>query len=235
MVDKYKEKIEATTAAVLREAYNDEGWDLIKDHKGLKIQLRSEENNPIKSAKARSVIPFSPTELFDVLQGLDTYGEVDKLYVGGRVVEHIDETHEILYAIYSAGIILISNRDFLYLESRRHDEDGTKLIICFSVERDDVPEVEGNVRAHIFYSGWILKPYKPTPQERKKFKYGSESETWCDCLFIGQIDVRGWVPAWIVNQMSKECGSILTNLRKYFQKRKEKEKKKRAELTNEID
>lgn len=51
-----------------------------------------------------------------------TLTEIDPLYSGGRVVEVFsDRQHEIIYASYSSGFnLIVSPRDFLYLEGNPH-------------------------------------------------------------------------------------------------------------------
>jgi hypothetical protein len=24
-----------------------------------------------------------------------------------------------------------------------------------------------------------------------------ESDSWCDCLFLAQVDIKGWIPTWL--------------------------------------
>lgn len=197
-------------------------WKKVKEKRGITVHLSHEEGNPIKAGKARGLIPGSPKLLLRILQSLDYYPQIDPLYTGGRVVDQFsDRQHEIIYASYSSGFnLVVSPRDFLYLEGRRDFEGDTKVIACISIERDDVPHVKGHVRGHIFESGWVIAPCQPTEAEIKAAGLtGVESDSWCDCLFLAQVDIKGWIPTWLVNRLSGELGDALHRLRKFIKEK----------------
>jgi len=219
MVEQYQARIEEIIETMIRESKTDEGWEEISTNNDITVWTKNQEDNQTKSGRAKGRIKTSVLDVFSVLQGVEIYHEVDPLYQNGRVVREYDKNHVILHAVYSTGVILVSNRDFCYLEARRHYEDGTKILACFSIEDPECPEIEGNVRGHIFYSGWVLKPFNPPKEEIQK----DGSSEWCDASFLGQIDLKGWIPTFVINQCTSEIGNSIENIRKYYE-RKEQEK-----------
>ena len=55
--------------------------------------------------------------------------------------------------VMNANLFIIQHFYLHNLSGRRHMEDGTKVVACYSIERDDVPPIKGYVRAHIYHSG----------------------------------------------------------------------------------
>jgi len=215
-------RVDECNALLMEEwAGTDEGWKLVKSKRGVLVHLKHLEASPIKAGKARGLVPGSPALLLRILQSIDYYHEIDPMYAGGRVVEMIDERHEVIYAAYSTGVqLIVSPRDFIYLEGRRQMDDGTNMIACFSIERDDVPPVKGHVRGHIFESGWVISPVQPSPEDIKQAGLGKVSTNeWCEAMFLARVDVKGWIPTWLVNRLSAEMGEALHRLRKFIQEK----------------
>ncbi len=48
---------------------------------------------------------------------------------GGDIVAEIDENHDLIHAKYTTGTSLISQREFLYLETRTILEDGSRQVL----------------------------------------------------------------------------------------------------------
>jgi len=224
-MDEYAKEIEECVRLLTLDAETNEGWDLISEKNDIKISIKNEESNPLKSGKAVGIVKRSVSDVFELLQGIDSYQEVDKLYESGRIVKTFDHNHEIIYALYGSGMIFVAKRDFCYLEARKHLDNGGKLIACLSVNRpDECPEVDGVVRGHIFHSGWVLKPITPTPEEAKE----SNCDQWSHATFLAQVDLKGWIPTWVVNQLTKEIGMGVQNIRDYFKKLDKKNKAKNS-------
>ena len=34
-----------------------------------------------------------------------------------------------------------------------------------------------------------------------------ESDSWCDCLFLAQVDIKGWIPTWLGTWSTCACTS----------------------------
>lgn len=101
------------------------------------------------------------------------------------MLETLDANHDIIQAIYTLGVPLINDREFIYLENRKHLPDGTKIVVVFSIPRNDVPVPSGCVRGTIVASGFVISPLSKEP--------GKET---CKCMYLVQVDPAGWIPVW---------------------------------------
>jgi len=221
MLHQVTNRCEEIVALLLEHTKDDESWTLVKHKKGVMVHIQHEEENPVKSARAKGIVPCSVPIVLRLLQSIDYYPEIDPLYQDGRVVEKLDERHELLYSSYSSGFdFLISPRDFFYVEGRRKFEDRTRVVACWSIERDDVPPVPGKVRAHIFYSGWVIRPCTPSEEEIEEAELTNvEAEDWCEATFVAQVDIKGWIPTWVVNKLSGTLANSIHQLRRFIAKK----------------
>jgi len=72
-----------------------------------------------------------------------------------------------------------------------------------------------------------MRPVKPPTQKDVE---ESGREMWSEAVFFAQVDLKGWLPIWLVNMMAGEVGGSIYNLRSYFERKRikdEKEKKKK--------
>lgn len=105
------------------------------------------------------------------------------------IIDHychqIDENTDIFYAQYNPGIIFVSNRDFVVLESRERLNTGTYIIS--NVSYDDYADSKATkasydgscVRGTVLCSGWLIKPL---------------DDHKCLVDFTCQVDPGGWLP-----------------------------------------
>jgi len=200
-IDYYKDQIEENIRILESEAFNDDGWKVSKEKEGFTAFLKEDPSTPIKSAKARGILKEHPDLVYPFISGLEE-PNIDKHFVKGRDIHKFDEHNEIVYARYNAGVALVADRDFVYFESRKNKENGEKIVICFSIDRKDVPDVPDVVRAHIYYSGWVLRPLND----------GTE----CHATFSAQVDPKGWIPHKLVNFFSGEIAKTMWNIQKFL-------------------
>jgi hypothetical protein len=221
-----KDKTEKTIAKIIQfheegegKAGEEFGWRQAKVKKGVYVHVKHEEGDPLTSAKARGIVPGTADLMLRLLQSLDYYPQIDPLYKDGYVYKKFpDGQHEIIYAPYSSGFdLIVSPRDFCYAEGRRDTPEGGKRIAAFSIDHEAIPPVKGHVRAWIYYSGWIINPCQPT--EEQLIEAGLQdvkSEYWCETIFVAQVDIKGWIPLWLVNHMCVELGDAIHRLRKFL-------------------
>ncbi|KAL6044384.1 hypothetical protein QOT17_004272 [Balamuthia mandrillaris] len=209
----------------------EEGWRRVRSDQGVVVSINSYDKEAVKSVKASGLFPSSPAVLLRTMSALDYYPKIDPLYAGGRVVAQYADHHEILYSIYAMGM-LFSPRDFVFLEGRRAYPDGSRILVTRSIEREDVPPVSGHIRGHIHHSGWFVEPCTkkpPTKEEIKEAKLTSllseeeeagaaeiDGTNWCRATFLAQVDVKGWIPAFVVNAVSGKVGDGLLRLRGFL-------------------
>eukprot|EP01087_Luapelamoeba_hula_P021552 TRINITY_DN7565_c0_g1_i2.p1 TRINITY_DN7565_c0_g1~~TRINITY_DN7565_c0_g1_i2.p1 ORF type:complete len:269 (-),score=67.01 TRINITY_DN7565_c0_g1_i2:105-875(-) len=210
--DPYLERLERAHSSLLLAADESDqhlnqgkgSWKRVLDKKGVTVDVKYEEGVPIASARAKSIIKAPVADVYKFTQSIEFLNDIDPLYMHGRVVETLDENHDILYSAYSCGVFILANRDFIYYEGRKHNEDGSKIVTCFSIERDDVPPVKGFVRGHIHYSGWVLRPIND----------GKETQA----TFSAQADPKGWIPHKLVNFFSGEIAKTMWNIQSFLEK-----------------
>jgi len=205
-------------------AQSDEGWYIMRDgsskYNGVRLSTKVKDDCPIKSGKASGLTKGLPTDILALLSGVEYYSQVDPLFVSGKTLQDIDADHEILYAHYRTGVPLVSDRDFVYLEGRIHEENGRKVVAGLSVEHPAGGLVSGRVRAHVYHTGWSIVPVDaPTKEEKLAAGYSeSEEGPWCYITFIACVDLKGWIPAWVINQMCGEISKSILSVRKFMLK-----------------
>lgn len=65
------------------------------------------------------------------------------------MLESPDSTHDIIYALYTLDTPLLRDREFIYLENRYTNlEDGKLVILCFSIDRDDIKVGDYHIRGN---------------------------------------------------------------------------------------
>lgn len=203
---------------------SDEGWSLLRDgsakYQGIRLATKAKDDCPIKSGKASGLTKGLPKDILALLSGVEYYSQVDPLFVSGKTLQDVDHDHEILYAHYRTGVPLVSDRDFVYMEGRIHESDGGKVVAGLSVEHPAGGLVSGRVRAHVYHTGWNIVPVEtPTKEEKLAAGYFEGDEgPWCYITFIACVDLKGWIPAWVINQMSGEISKSILSVRKFMLK-----------------
>ena len=105
------------------------------------------------------------------------------------------------------AVLVVSQRDFVCMHLRRELADGTIFAIGHSVpEEDGVFEPTPDyVRGAVLEgSGWHCKPV-----------LGPNGEQWCEMTYVILIDLKGWVPAFVVN------GALAWTFEAYFRQVRE--------------
>ena len=72
--------------------------------------------------------------MMELVIGLDHVAEWDHSFKDGSIDHSYDSDCDIVYIRYTAGVPLIRDRDFVYLETRRKFEDGMQGILAFSLD-----------------------------------------------------------------------------------------------------
>ncbi len=105
--------------------------------------------------------------------------EYDKYLVEGRDLKRVNEHTLLSYCAYTAGVPLVSDREFLTCTSYKEDTStGAVQIVMKSVDLETVPpNTSRYVRAEVITSGMIM-----TPQ-------GSENKVLVECILC--VDPKG--------------------------------------------
>jgi len=183
------------------------GWEFVKNAFDVDICKRIEPNSKIQAVRGKGRISASPREISQVIRGIELTGSWDSFFKGGRVVECFDNNHQILHSRYSLDAPLVRDREFVFLETFKEYEDGSIVVCCFSVERDDVPPLPTCVRGEMILSGWIITPLR------------TDCEV-CDVTYVVHVDPKGWIPSVVVNFVAIEEPLSINRLRMFLEKRR---------------
>jgi len=164
------------------------------------------KNHPtLKTLMGVIKLPHNATKTIQALQGFNHVKNYDDKFKKGEVIKDIDYYHQILHATYSSGSILVSDRDFVFLESRI-ETSGKIYILDQSIEVKEVSEVKGVARGILHYVGWVVKHI---------------DDTNCELTYLGLVDPKGWIPHAIVKSVSSEEIMIVLNVKNYVAKLKD--------------
>lgn len=95
----------------------------------------------------------------------------------------------------------VSPRDMCCIVSRVH-EPSTNYFVMASVQDDQVPEISGNVRAHLLISGWKVQ----------------ETDTGIQVTYITQIDLKGSIPGAFLKNIQIQVPLCAGNVVEYAEK-----------------
>eukprot|EP00013_Stygamoeba_regulata_P025944 CAMPEP_0177648688 /NCGR_PEP_ID=MMETSP0447-20121125/10961_1 /TAXON_ID=0 /ORGANISM="Stygamoeba regulata, Strain BSH-02190019" /LENGTH=227 /DNA_ID=CAMNT_0019151345 /DNA_START=135 /DNA_END=818 /DNA_ORIENTATION=+ len=153
----------------------------------------------INICKVRVVYPDIPPEtLYDILHDHEYRKVWDNNMIEGIVIEQLSKRDEVGY--YSAKVgAMVSNRDFVNQRSWRRDEEkGEWIIFNHSVQHKDYPEKKGFVRACSILTGYLIL---------------RNPGGGCIFIYLTQSDPKGWIPAWLINNLMTKLGpKLLTRM-----------------------
>lgn len=191
---------------------SEEGWHLVHERQRGEEKLQvwdqppKDGNTKINIVKVHVVYPdVDPAVLYDVLHDPDYRKEWDDKMIEGYEIEKLNATNDVGYYSVKAPMG-VSNRDFVNERSWRVKENyngkGGKeyVIMNHSVLHPKVPEKKGFVRARSIRTGYLIRALE---------------NGGCEFFYYTQTDPQGWIPAWLINQMTKTLApSIIDNLKK---------------------
>eukprot|EP01112_Ceratiomyxa_fruticulosa_P022134 TRINITY_DN8021_c0_g1_i2.p1 TRINITY_DN8021_c0_g1~~TRINITY_DN8021_c0_g1_i2.p1 ORF type:complete len:253 (-),score=61.70 TRINITY_DN8021_c0_g1_i2:127-885(-) len=187
------------------EIANSDGWKFIKHKGGVDCFYKRDDENPIVLIKGEGIVPATTKELLDFFLVYESLKISDKTYMGGEVIERIDDQHSIFLSRFKAPP-LIKNRDFLYIEYDGKGDDGeTYLCVAYSIERDDVPPDPNFVRGVIYATGYIYKPVEGDPSKSH-------------LTYIVHVDPKGWLPVMVVNMVAADQAGNVASVKEHFEK-----------------
>jgi len=179
-------------------------WTFIKEQDGVSISYKPAVGT-VHTLRGCCAMPSSAESIVELCKGLDHWNGLDPFFKEGTVIEKIDNNNEVIVALYSAGVPMVLDREFLFLETRGK-KDNAFFIASYSVERDDVPnpKYENSVRAELLRAGfWIV------PQEGH-----------CIVTWIVAADPKGWIPVTVVNLLCGDEPLVLARVREALVKEK---------------
>lgn len=131
---------------------------------------------------------INPNECFQMIYNFDIRKSWDKA-LSAIVIEKIDDFTDYIYSVFKAPWGA-SNRDFCQFRRWAYNvKELDYVIYMVSVEHDKCPDVNGNVRAHTYISGYAIKKHPTDPNS-------------CLLMIVSQVDIKGLVPKFIVNSIA---------------------------------
>jgi len=218
----YSDMIEHGKKELLEASMESDGWKLCKtsNAKSKNIAIHKKKNtfDSVVRVRGKGIIEASPEEILDVVRGLTYASEIDPLFQEGKVLEKLDDDHQIIFSRHRVKTSPFKHREMVYMQSTLSASGGTKVLLSFSVPRDDVVHIRlpmrgSCVRERMLYSGWIITPIGSLSSEKPKL--------YSEVTFIYQVDPKGLVPAFITNALSGDEALIIDRVRNMIKKRRE--------------
>jgi len=197
------------------------GWTLVFEDKKKNLivwqQASKTAETTINVVRMRAQLNIKPSVLYDVLHDADYRKEWDETMDEGYCIQQIDAHNDVGYYSAKSPFFAISGRDFCNQRSWWRSPDGSEYIIHnHSVIHPECPEKKSYVRAWSHMTGYLLRP-NPDKEDSTLMTY------------LTQTDMRGWIPAWAINQgASKFAPSLVDKLARVapqYETWKEKHKK----------
>lgn len=140
------------------EAWDVKDWTEVHISKSIQVYKKKEEGSPVILIKAYTQLENIPPEkVFRLIYDLDVRNKWDTTLHNLKVFGKINENADHMYSLFKAPLGA-SNRDFCQRRTKSMGYKGTAFIIHFeSVEHPDCPPIKGNVRAHTYISGYIIR------------------------------------------------------------------------------
>lgn len=141
------------------EAWDVKDWTDVHISKFIQVYKKKEEGSPVILIKAYTQLENIPPEkVFRLIYDLEVRNKWDTTLHNLRIFGKINENTDHMYSLFKAPLGA-SNRDFCQRRTKSMGYKGTSFIIHFeSVEHPECPPIKGNVRAHTFISGYIIRP-----------------------------------------------------------------------------
>lgn len=171
----------------------DDGWHLVTEDKktGTKVWDKVSKDSPINMVKVYAKFPeLNSLVLYDTLHDPDYRKTWDDSMAEGTELQVLDDNNDVGY--YAAKAPMgVTNRDFVNQRMWRvREEEGEFIIMNHSVKHKDRPDpMKGYLRAISIRSGYLVR--------------GDLDGDSCEMLYITQADMMGWVPAWLMNKITK--------------------------------
>jgi len=183
---------------VLKLATTEEGWAHSTEKDGVNIYRRYVEGSDIAMMKGIARLPASADKVLALTDNLSGRKEWDELLIDAEVLQVFDEHHRIAHLKFKSPSFGVSNRDFILAYSTKKNDDGTILVSAVSTEHPHGVEVKGFVRGEILSSGYYIKPI-------------SDNES--ECVYIVQLNPKGWVPTMVVNLVAVKQPLVLAKMK----------------------
>mmetsp|Transcript_3420 Transcript_3420/g.5308 ORF Transcript_3420/g.5308 Transcript_3420/m.5308 type:complete len:462 (+) Transcript_3420:281-1666(+) len=203
-----------------------ESWSI--HYRSEYIEVATQQSmDKISVFRATSKTYADPTFVFEVLHDFTKWRRKwDMVYQGGKIVETIDDSNDIIHLIMKTKDTKLN--DFCLLRSWRQTAPGVCLISFRSVKHPKLPEDPRYTRANVLSSGYVIKT-KTTRQKIKKicFASGSLGITFkglrvYSLVADGQAKRLGVKKGWLLTHVGSNIVRDQSDLKEEIEKKKRK-------------
>ncbi|OMJ90071.1 hypothetical protein SteCoe_7653 [Stentor coeruleus] len=150
--------------------------------------------------KAEGEINRTPPEIVECLKDLDHKHLYDASFDKGHIVKLLADDIGIVYQRFKA-IWPTSGRDFCLLQRKIDLEEGAIVAVAVSTQHPECPEVPECVRGVIHFGCHFMFPTGPNVTRM---------------VYFLLLDVKGYIPAFVVNFTQSTQAMFVENLRIYL-------------------
>ena len=191
---------------VVANATEEDGWTFVSNSKGVFIMKKiSNKGDPrINCVKGTITINTPPDFVLRVLMDPVHESALDDMLKDTRVIKEVTPTIDLLHLTYKA-VLLTSARDFAVCNVVGRIDEHTSVHAACSVTDHRIPEVKGCVRGDVMAGGYCIKDVPGNPNAAL-------------VTYITQVDLKGSVPAFVVNKIVESQPQCVNQLDKIVMK-----------------
>ena len=171
-------------------AFEWKGWTELSDEDGIRIWQRKIENSGFVAFRGQMVMQASIKKLLAVLHDQERKMEWMHNCAANDVIERRGLGKLVIYNRTAVNVLFVSDRDVVVETSLTiRPMERRVRVDAWSVTHPDWPEQGGAVRMRKLKLIWDLVSVSPELTE---------------VTYEVQADPGGWLPAWLVNRVSKK-------------------------------
>jgi hypothetical protein len=160
----------------------DEGWELAKDKKGIKVYLRKTSLSPIRIFRGVATFDADFGQMVALIWDGERYVEWLLLCDEAKLLEVVSDTEQYLYTVNKP--MVIRKRDSACHRQIFQDPKTLAVTVEMCNAEGYIPEKKGYIRLPVMYGYGKITPI-------------SKHKT--ELVYEVLVDVGGMVPKWIVN------------------------------------
>lgn len=207
--DRSASSFDKEQAAKLLAVAKDDAWAPITSRFGSRSTQRFalfREGSALKLIKGVTTMVGTAQEMFVYLSQPEAFDEqmrvADTLYIGGRVLSQ--GPHCIVAHAKFRTPPGISNRDFCFYNYFSMPDEHTAVSVAWSIQDPACPSSDDFVRGEILVSGYIARDLP--------------NGEGCELTYVVQVDLKGWLPAWVLNLVAADQADNVTRIADFFKR-----------------
>lgn len=182
-----------------------DGWNLKKEHEGVKIYTKEMPGERLLYFKGVTEICVAGglTEILSKLFKTEDRPKWDELCNHAETPQSFPPFYKYAYCNLLPPASIIAKRDILTIGRFRFEKDGAVVAALKSDELEAHPRRADFVRINFIEGGYVIRP-----------KNGRDDVF--DITWTGLVDPQGWLPTWVANLAVIKQGIALAKLRAFI-------------------